>query len=318
MRPVHTVQHRTDEQGRNECGAKGGAGRPFVPLSWKDAQIKLGTLTFNGLIPDRPPKIEFASDWVSPAGLSLAEVFFDLAALPNKPYHINMTNPNNTQSPSNIIATRAVHAAMAASVKADGNVSSQALYTTAAEYNAAHFGGLLTAIMVEITTPGSPRALATHEPKTPEGVDCVIRIAPSVVAAGDKLAFDVLLHEMIHVWQTETDNREPGYAGHGPKFAAECNRIGAALGLAPVGVKGRDGLPDCAQWPLNVRPEGYYGESPRATKAVKAATKARAPKSPRPAVAPVSKVDAALALLVGMTPEELDQVQTALKAWGRA
>jgi hypothetical protein len=41
------------------------------------------------------------------------------------------------------------------------------------------------------------------------------------------------------------------------------------LGLAEVAPKGkRSGKPDCAQWPLNVRPLGYYGESdPRAVKA---------------------------------------------------
>lgn len=106
--------------------------------------------------------------------------------------------------------------------------------------------------------------------------------------AGDALAFDALLHKMVHAWQTVSDNREPGYAGHGPKFAAKCNEIGQALGLGPVGVKGRTKgrngvrLPDCAQWPLNVRPEGYYGDAPRAQKAVGRATKAPAPKARRP------------------------------------
>jgi hypothetical protein len=47
-----------------------------------------------------------------------------------------------------------------------------------------------------------------------------------------------------------------------PRFAAKCNQIGATLGLPPVGVKGRHGLPDCAQWPACVRPAGYYPEAP--------------------------------------------------------
>lgn len=138
----------------------------------------------------------------------------------------------------------------------------------------------------------------------------MIRIAPSVVEAGDRLAQDVLLHEMIHVWQAETDNREPGYAGHGPKFANMCNEIGATLGLAEVGVKGRGGLPDCAQWPLNVRPEGYYGEAVRATKAVASATKARRVRAPRtePAPAP-APVDVVLSLLGALSADELVQVQ---------
>jgi hypothetical protein len=203
-----------------------------------------------------------------------------------------MTNAA-TQSPAAaaIVATRAVHRAMAQTVASNGQACSKELYTAAAEFNATHFGGLLTAIMVEITAPASPRALATHEPVTPEGVDCVIRIAPSVINSGTKLALDVLLHEMIHVWQAETDNREPGYAGHGPKFAAKCNEIG------------------------RVRPAGYYGEEGRAPKAVAHATGAkttRAPRAPKRPLVELSKVSQALLLLATMTPEERAQVAAAL------
>jgi hypothetical protein len=64
---------------------------------------------------------------------------------------------------------------------------------------------------------------------------------------------------MVHAWASEVDeDLEPGYKGHGPRFAAKCNAIGATLGLPPVGVKGRGGRPDCAQWPICVRPAGYY------------------------------------------------------------
>src|SRR3972149_3163253 len=207
-----------------------------------------------------------------------------LCILPGLGYSIHMTNPNTAAA---IASTRAVHTAMAASVKANGLDCSKALYEAAARFNETYFGGHLTALLVEITAPASPRAYATHQPRTPEGVDCVIRIAPSVIEAGTNLSLDALLHEMIHVWQSETDNREDGYAGHGPKFAAECNRIGAMLGLPEVGVKGRDGKPDCAQWPLTVRPEGYYGAAPRAVKAVAAASKVRTPRAPKkPKAAP--------------------------------
>jgi hypothetical protein len=124
---------------------------------------------------------------------------------------------------------------------------------------------------------------------------------------------------MIHVWQAETDNREPGYAGHGPKFAAECNRIGKALGLAEVGVKGRGGLPDCAGWPLNVRPAGYYGDAPRAVKAVAAATKVRAPKSPKkPKPAPPSAAETVLSLLGALTADEREVVRGALDLLAQA
>ena len=212
-----------------------------------------------------------------------------------------MTNPASVAQAA--VDSRAVHVAMARSVAAAGLPCVQALYTKANEFNSLHFGGQLTALLVEVTAPASPRAYATHQPKTPEGVDCMIRIAPGVVAEGELFANDVLLHEMIHVWQAETGNSEPGYQGHGPKFAAECNRIGAILGLPPVGVKGRGGLPSCAQWPLNVRPAGYYGESARVKKAqAKGAAGGSEPKAPK---APKkTKVQKALDLLASMTEEE--------------
>lgn len=209
------------------------------------------------------------------------------------------------------LMARAPHATMSSHVADHGDAQARELYQAARELDALHFGGALGPVFLEIAAPASPTALATHQPRTPEGVACVVRIAPSVVDAGMALAKDALLHEMIHVWQAMTGNREPGYAGHGPKFAAECNRIGALLGLPEVGVKGRGGLPDCAQWPLNVRPEGYYGEAPRATKAVARATKARAarqrPKSlgthPSDAKAPTA-AERALAALQACTAEE--------------
>lgn len=227
---------------------------------------------------------------------------------------------NNATSPAqSAVTSRAVHSAMAATVQAAGLDVAREIYETARQFNQDYFGGMLTALLVEITAPASPRALATHEPRTPEGVDCVIRIAPSVVADGPLTWKDVLLHEMIHVWQTEADKREPGYAGHGPEFAAKCNEIGAKLGLGQVGVKGRGGLPDCAQWPLNVRPAGYYGESGRGAKVAskgKAPSKPRAPRAPKAAPAPVDRVGEALALVLAMTPEERALFVAALEVAG--
>jgi hypothetical protein len=131
--------------------------------------------------------------------------------------------------------------------------------------------------------------------------------------AGERLALDALLHEMIHVWQNETDNQEPGYQGHGPKFAAMCNQIGEKLGLGKVGTKGnKEGLPNCAQWPLNVRPEGYYGESKRAVKAVGSANRTRGPRTPKGFRAPVSKIDQVVAICSTMTQEELNTIRAYL------
>jgi hypothetical protein len=96
--------------------------------------------------------------------------------------------------------------------------------------------------------------------KDVHGIQSRVRLAVKVFDHGHLFALDVLLHELIHAWQAEVvHDREMGYRGHGPKFAAKCNEIGAMLGLPPVGVKGRDGLPDCAQWPMCVRPPDYYG-----------------------------------------------------------
>lgn len=172
-----------------------------------------------------------------------------------------------------LVNSRSVHVALAKTVETAGNELAKDLYAAAERFNREHFAGQLLPVAVMIATPASPAALATHEPRTLEGVECLVKVAPVVVAAGDKLAHDVLLHEMIHVWQAETDNREPGYEGHGPKFAAKCNEIGAKLGLPEVGVKGRGGLPNCAQWPLNVRPAGYYGD--QVPKAAARATKTK-------------------------------------------
>jgi hypothetical protein len=72
---------------------------------------------------------------------------------------------------------------------------------------------------------------------------------------------DVLLHEALHQWQTEVaGDDEDSYHGHGPKFTAKANEIGAALGLPAVVVRNRRGsrLPRSAQWPHNVRPADYY------------------------------------------------------------
>lgn len=113
--------------------------------------------------------------------------------------------------------------------------------------------------MVHITQAQSLRTLADYTARDATGLESRIRIAPATVRQGERFAADVLLHEMVHAWQSEIAHiSESGYRGHGPKFAGECNRIGELLGLPRVGVKGRGGLPDCAYWPLCVRPEGYY------------------------------------------------------------
>lgn len=161
---------------------------------------------------------------------------------------------------------RAPHKATRKIVANYGRPLAKALYNEFARTNRAYFGSKLGAPMILITEPGGPRALGDFIGRDVHGIESRIRIAPSSAERGEKFAFDVLLHEMIHAWQTEVlfeteanaNGKEIGYRGHGPRFAEQCNKIGAKLGLPPVGVKGRDGLPDCAHWPMNVRPDGYY------------------------------------------------------------
>lgn len=74
---------------------------------------------------------------------------------------------------------------------------------------------------------------------------------------------DVLLHEQVHQYQQEVSGElDAGYHGHGPAFRDQANRIGGALGLAPVRTSKRRGvdadLPSCAQWPHNVRGSEHY------------------------------------------------------------
>jgi SprT-like family len=155
--------------------------------------------------------------------------------------------------------TRAAHVATRAQAEAEGSKLVAALYAAFDAFNATYFAGELAAPLV-VATFTSPRAFADACERDANGLRSIIRMHPSTLRKGDTFVADVLLHEMIHVWQFEVaKDREDGYRGHGPKFADKCNELGALLGLPPVSPKGRKGLPDCASWPLCVRPSGYYG-----------------------------------------------------------
>jgi hypothetical protein len=135
------------------------------------------------------------------------------------------------------------------------------LYAYYCAFNALFFLNALPDCTILLSPPSSPRALGDHCATDEHGLKYRVRIAPSLARRGELWIADVLLHELVHVACAKAGEDEPGYKGHGPKFAARCNAIGAIIGLAPVGVLGRGGLPNCAQWPTNVRPAGYYGEN---------------------------------------------------------
>lgn len=179
---------------------------------------------------------------------------------------------------ASIVLQRTPHVATGEIVQQHGQPAAQLLYKAFQEYNARFFGGNLGAPLVLITNPKSARTLGDYIARDVHGLESRIRIAPRVMERGPLFALDVLLHEMVHAWQEEIEeDGEDGYRGHGPKFAAKCTEIGAQLGLPAVGVKGRDGLPDCKYWPMCVRPEGYYPEEFKAPKREK---KPKAPKAP--------------------------------------
>lgn len=175
---------------------------------------------------------------------------------------------------------RAPHKATRDVVDVDGDALVGELYKRFDAMNAEHFGNKLAAPLVLVTPTSSPRAVGDATLRDPHGLRSVVRIAPKSLRRGIVYAADVLLHEMIHVWQYEIlGDHESGYKGHGPRFAEKCNHIGDRLGLAPVGVKGRRGLPDCARWPLCVRPEGFYPPDPDEERRKAAADKRRAEKA---------------------------------------
>ncbi len=173
---------------------------------------------------------------------------------------------------------RGPHKTTRALVERDGHPMIAALYRHFDEVNAWHFGGKLASPLILVSQTSSPRALGDACERDVHGLRSIVRIAPKTLDKGERFAFDVLLHEMVHVWQYEVaGDTEPGYRGHGPRFAEQCNAIADAAKLqGHVGVKGRKGLPDCAQWPLCVRPAGYYGDEAAEREREKRAPKTKA------------------------------------------
>jgi hypothetical protein len=149
------------------------------------------------------------------------------------------------------------------------------LYRLWNEWNEKFFVGAMLAPYIVLSPPSSTRAEGDCSPFSGFGGRSQVRIRPSLLTGTHpRICYradpngrflyvaDVLLHEMIHQWQQEiTGIRETSYHGHGPSFRDKCNEIGRELGLPPVGTKTRGGVlpfPNCAHWPSNVRPAGYY------------------------------------------------------------
>lgn len=164
--------------------------------------------------------------------------------------------------------------ALRATIHAEGSFGAKFLYACYDYLNKVLFGGALPPAAILWTAPGSPRAYADYITTDDHGIKFRIRMSPAIRQYGPKFVFDVLLHEMVHLACAQIEHdEEHGYRGHGPKFAQWCNTFGRMMKLPEVSPKGRGGKPDCAQWPINVRPVGYYGENdPRVAKQKKTKT----------------------------------------------
>jgi len=170
-----------------------------------------------------------------------------------------INNASNLPTSRLNLEARFAAAAIEKQARLQGEPVSVSLYNAARIFNAEFFDGSLLPCAVEVTTPGSQRALADYRSKTVEGIESHIRISPRAVRKGLRYALDVLLHELLHAYCYEViGNVEPKWGYHGPIWAAQCNRVGRLMGLGEVFVKGRGG-PNAAQWPICVRPQGFYG-----------------------------------------------------------
>ena len=123
-----------------------------------------------------------------------------------------------------------------------------------------------------------PRSFSLCKPVTDWGAATQITINEAIVFGGHpivaeearwpdqgilRFAEDLMLKQMIRQFAYEVSGKiEEGYRGHGPHFAAHCNRIGEQLGLPEVTDRRRgprdDDLETCVNWPHCVRPPRYY------------------------------------------------------------
>jgi hypothetical protein len=164
----------------------------------------------------------------------------------------------------------------------------QTLYRMVDDINQRFFGGKLDPVVILITPPTSARASADAAEFSGFGCRQQMRIRPNVARGisnadrpqrvkafyrmvpghaledRERYLHDLALHESVHLYLNQIeDPRRHEHQGHGAAFTAECNRIGAMLGLDPVVSRRRqkDGarVGISSAWPFCVRPGGEHG-----------------------------------------------------------
>jgi hypothetical protein len=155
------------------------------------------------------------------------------------------------------------------------------------KFNEQFFDGALDEPHISIGSPTSPKAAGEFHKIGGDGLRSLILIRRThvdgtfnrgkVPLPGQTLRYfredhglelrwrhlaDILLHEQIH--QAQYQLGSPSKTKHDVDFAAMCNAVGDQLGLRHVVSRRRKNdpsrLPIAANWPFNVRPEGYYGD----------------------------------------------------------
>jgi hypothetical protein len=118
----------------------------------------------------------------------------------------------------------------------------------------------------EVTGYGAPVQITLNEALV-FGTNRDWVVSPWPAAGTRRFIHDLLVRFTVQQYVLEVRRTaEEGYRGFGPLFAAEANRIGAALGLQGVIPRRRDpgsDEPVCAGWPHNVRllkDAPYYGD----------------------------------------------------------
>lgn len=176
------------------------------------------------------------------------------------------------------------------------------LYTHVERWNHDYFANTLFPPHFLIMSPKIAKAEADYAPISGWGSHSQIRIRPSLIDGThphlkhgsldpegiQRYWLDTALHEVVHQYCHEILGKpESAEKGHGRVYALECSRVGALMGLPPVGparqTRNTHGLPSCSFWPTSVRQPNeidyylgaYRPDLDAAAKAQKAANKAQ-------------------------------------------